>query len=187
MMMCFFSRFRKFARSQDGNLSIETALWLPVLLTILGAVFSVHDSWRQNSLNTKAAYAVADALSRETDPVDDAYLDGMLGMLSFLARSDGGHALRVSLLHYDEDTGETTVEWSQVRGGFSALVSAELPGMADRLPVMFDEERVILVETESSYVPPFAVPGLTQAGQIYTFGVTRPRFAPKIVWEDGTV
>jgi hypothetical protein len=178
------SRLRAFWGDTRGNISIETLLWVPLTLTVLASTFSLHDAFRYKSLNTKAAYTISDALSRETDPIDNAYLDGMLETLKFLTRSEGPYSLRVTLVRYDANNTEYVREWSKTRGNFDALQTHDLNEMTGQLPNMLHNERVIVVETETNYVPPVPVPGLNEQGLFYTYGFTRPRFAPKIVWSD---
>lgn len=186
---------RRFARDDDGNITVEALIWFPMMLGVLASMFSLHDAFRYKSLNTKAAYTISDALSRETDPIDNAYLDGMVDVLEFLTRSNGPYSLRVTLVNFDgpkyDDAGNQTsagdgyeVEWSQVRGDFDVLTTGELQTMSDRLPNMLGNERVIVVETRTDYRPPFEIPVLNEAELFYTYGFTRPRFAPKIVWSN---
>ncbi|WGW03843.1 TadE/TadG family type IV pilus assembly protein [Tropicibacter oceani] len=183
MFKQLLSRLNDFRRDQSGNVTIEAVIWLPLIMTVLAATFSLHDAFRYKSLNVKAAYTISDALSRETDPIDGDYLDGMVDLLAFLTRSNGPYSLRVTLVRYS-DSGGYEVEWSQVRGGFEAMASSTLGGMTDSLPSMLNNERIIVVETQTEYQPPFEVPGLNTASLFYNYGFTRPRFAPKIVWSD---
>lgn len=176
---------RRFAADTRGNVALESLIWLPFVLFLLAATFSLHDAFRYKALNTKAAYTISDAISRETDPIDASYLDGMIELLDFLVRPGGDSSLRVTLVRYNGNNGSYEAEWSKTRGSFSALQSTQIAEMYDQLPHMLHNERVIVVETETYYDPPFAIPGLTGAGLFYNYGFTRPRFAPKIVWSDG--
>lgn len=185
MLRAIFPRLSAFARDEKGNVAIETMLWVPLMLTVLAATFSLHDAFRYKSLNVKAAYTISDALSRETDPIDNAYLDGMLEVLEYLTRSDGPYSLRVTLVRYDADNDQYEAEWSQTRGAFTGYSTTEMTSLYDQLPTMLHNERVIVVETETEYMPPFEVAGLNEARLFYNFGFTRPRFAPKIVWSEG--
>lgn len=180
-----FRRLRRFARDDDGNIALEALIWLPFILFVLAATFSLHDAFRYKSLNVKAAYTISDAISRETDPIDNAYLDGMVELLDFLTRPGGYSSLRVTLVRYNDTDGIYETEWSKTRGNAEALHTSDLEQMRDQLPTMLHNERVIVVETETFYDPPFAIPGLTQDGLFYNYGFTRPRFAPKVVWSDG--
>ncbi|WP_425099737.1 TadE/TadG family type IV pilus assembly protein [Tropicibacter sp. S64] len=184
MLNKMLSHLRRFARDEDGNVTVETILWVPLVITILAATFSLHDAFRYKSLNVKAAYTISDAISRETDPIDNAYLDGMVDLMAYLTRSAGPYSLRVTLVRYKQADGGYNVEWSKTRGGFSAMTGSDLANLTDNLPNMLDNERIIVVETQTDYQPPFEVPGLNSAGLFYNFGFTRPRFAPKITWSD---
>ncbi|CUH77862.1 TadE/TadG family type IV pilus assembly protein [Tropicibacter naphthalenivorans] len=178
------SRLRRFARSEEGNMTIEALIWIPLIIALLAATFTFHDAFRYKSLNVKAAYTISDALSRETDPIDNAYLDGMVDLLEFLTRGQGPYSLRVTLVRYNGTDTKFESEWSQGRGEFAPLTDADLVTFAPKLPNLLHNERVILVETSSNYQPPFEIPGLVDKGLFYNFGFTRPRFAPKIVWSD---
>lgn len=184
MLRAITTRLNRFREEADGNVSIETVIFLPFIVATLAATFALHDAFRYKSLNTKAAYTISDAISRQTDPVDDAYLDGMLALLEFLTRSEGPYSLRVTEVRYDATASAYLSEWSQIRGNFEVLSNAELATMHDKLPVMLHNERVIVVETATVYEPPFEVPGLVGADLFYNYGFTRPRFAPKVVWAD---
>ena len=184
MFKQLLSRLSEFRRDQSGNVTIETVIWLPLIMTVLAATFSLHDAFRYKSLNVKAAYTISDALSRETDPIDGAYLDGMVDLLAYLTRSEGPYSLRVTLVRYDANNSKYISEWSQTRGGFDGLNNYDLTSMHDQLPNMLHNERVIVVETATVYQPPFEVPGLNTDSLFYNYGFTRPRFAPKIVWSD---
>lgn len=175
---------RSFAQDTKGNVTIEVLIWLPFVLFLLAATFSLHDAFRYKAMNTKAAYTISDAISRQTDPIDNAYLDGMVELLDFLVRPGGDSSLRVTLVRYNKKKSKYVREWSKTRGDFDALRTKDLKAMEDQLPTMLHNERVIVVETETYYDPPFAIPGLTGAGLFYNYGFTRPRFAPKIVWSN---
>lgn len=87
------------------------------------------DGYRQSAQNLKAAYAISDILSRETQTINDSYMGDL----------------------------------------------------AERLPVMPDGERVILVETSNEWVPAFNVGFETTL--LDNFNFTSPRFAPQLCWE----
>lgn len=177
-------KLRRFAGDERGNVALEVLIWLPFILFLLAATFSLHDAFRYKALNVKAAYTISDALSRETDPIDNAYLDGMVELLDFLVRPASGSSLRVTLVRYNGNTDTYETEWSKTRGRLEELETADLASMHEKLPDMLHNERVIVVETETDYDPPFSFDGLTGEGLFYNYGFTRPRFAPKIVWSD---
>jgi Flp pilus assembly protein TadG len=175
------ARIRAFAGDRRGSVTVEAVIMLPLLFWAYCALFSFFDAYRQTSINQKAAYTISDALSRETSPIDNDYLDSMRDMLQFLTRSGSERRLRVSVIRYDADQSEHTVEWSQTRGSVVALNTGEMGALAASLPVMVDEERIILVETWTDYVAPFNI-GLNDT-TIPTFVFTRPRFAPQLLFD----
>lgn len=171
---------RRFGRKEDGTIAIEAMIILPMMFTAFLTVFSIFSAYRAYSLNQKAAFTIGDAISRETAPIDPEYLQGALSMFEYLAQSEGQARLRVTSLVYDADEDRFFADWSQTQGAIFELTSDDVRDWTDRLPVMPDNERVMLVETWSTYDPPFKT-GLEQQ-EIKNFVFTRPRFAPRVCW-----
>ena len=63
-----------------------------------------------------------------------------------------------------------------------ALSNEAIQALRDDLPVMPDNETVVVVETFVRYDPPFNT-GLTNR-EIHNFVFTRPRYAPQVLWND---
>jgi Flp pilus assembly protein TadG len=175
------ARLTGFADDTRGTVTVEALIMLPLLLWAYCALFTFFDAYRQTSINHKAAYTLSDMLSRETSPVTNDYLDAAQSMLGFLTRSGTERRLRVTVVRYDMDDDEHYVEWSEVRGTVSALDDATVGTWETRLPVMVDEERLVLVETWTDYDAPFNI-GLNDR-TISTFVFTRPRFAPQLLFD----
>jgi hypothetical protein len=123
MMKFFKSRLRTFADDTSGNMSIEAVIFVPLVMAMLAATFSFYDAFRFKAMNTKAAYTISDALSRETDAITPTYLNGMVSTLNFLTRSESHYSLRVTVVRYDEDDDQYKVDWSQSRGTFGVLAT----------------------------------------------------------------
>lgn len=174
-------RIAAFVDDTRGAVAAEAVVMLPLIFWAFCGLFTFFDAYRQNSINQKAAYTISDMLSRETSPITNDYLDSTQQMIEFLTRSGQERRLRVTVVRWDEDTGEHNVEWSEVRGTVDALDTDTVNGWVDKLPVMVDEERIILVETWTNYEPPFNI-GLNQQ-TISTFVFTRPRFAPQVLFD----
>ena len=145
------------------------------------AVFSIFETVRTYDLAQKAAYTIGDAISRETAPLDDQYMTGMHALYEYLSQTEGQSAIRVTSLRWDAAADRFFADWSRTRGAAAQLTSEDVREWSARLPVMPDNERVMLVETWSDYDPPFAT-GLEQRN-IRNFVFTRPRFAPRVCWE----
>lgn len=181
MLKQFTTRLSELLKNEEGSASIEGIIWLPLVLTVLLSTFSFHDAFRYKALNTKAAFTISDVLSRETEAIDDAYLDGMVELLEYLTRSEGPYSVRVSHVRYDNDDGYL-VEWSHARGSFTGIDTANVGTIQSHLPTMLHNERLIVVETFTDYNTPFDLDVLDTAELFYNVAVTRPRFAPQLLW-----
>ncbi|MGJ8627510.1 MAG: TadE/TadG family type IV pilus assembly protein [Sulfitobacter sp.] len=170
-----------FMRREDGTIAIEAMIVLPLLFWTYLSMFSIFDAFRMYSINQKAAYTIGDAISRETVPIDGQYLEGAQDLFEYLARAQGQSSIRVSQVWYDAVADEYHSDWSQVRGTVAALVDADVKNWHQKLPVLPDKERLVLVETWSEYDPPFNT-GLEER-EIRNFVFTRPRYAPRVCWQ----
>jgi len=184
--MAYLRNFlRSFRKEEKGTISVELVLILPVLFWGYLSMFSIFDAYRQHSLNQKAAYTLGDVISRETAPIDDSYLTGSREMLAYLtANEDTDVAVRITSVTYDADTDEYKKYWSKNKGWMPSLSDDAIQALREDLPVMPDNETVVVVETFVKYDPPFNT-GL-QTREIHNFVFTRPRYAPQVLWSDGS-
>lgn len=182
MLKAIFKRIRPFAKDTEGSVSVEFALVMPFLFWAFAAVYTYFDGYRQSTINLKAAYTISDLLSRETDAINHDYLTSMHSLFGLLTRSGSQTALRVSVVRWDEGDDRYYIDWSHVRGSGIALTDASVTDLADQLPVMPDNERVILVETSNIFEPVFNV-GLGDI-DLENFVFSRPRFAPLLEFDD---
>ena len=88
------NRLRRFAAAESGALSVEAVIIFPILLWAFIAMFVFWDAFKAQNINLKATYTVADLISREDDPIDAAYVDGMNDVYEFLIARDDGNDLR---------------------------------------------------------------------------------------------
>ena len=173
---------KRFIKTEDGNIAIEAVIVLPILFWGYLSMFAIFDAYRQHSINQKAAFTIGDLISRQTTPLDTEFLTGARDLFDMLTRSQGVSSMRVTSVRFDADTQSYTQDWSQALGAATAAEGATVQGWADQLPVMPDNERVMVVETWSDYDPPFNT-GLTLS-HIHNFVFTRPRYAPRVLWEE---
>lgn len=176
---------RRFLRAEAGSITVEAVIILPVVIWALTATFVFYDSFRINIASQRAAYTVADALSRATEPVNPAFINGMNRLHDILARTENPTAMRVTSIGRDAARNRYIVIWSVPTGGRRAMTNAELAQLApDLLPDFPQGETVILVETEVDYEPLFriGIPAQTFRQAL----VTRPRFAPQVAFDNGT-
>ncbi|MEM6941516.1 MAG: hypothetical protein AAF943_12960 [Pseudomonadota bacterium] len=177
----FVSRFRRFRRNEDGSVAMEAMIILPALFWAFLVCFSIFDTFRMYNINQKAAYTIGDAITRETVPIDSAYLNGMRDMFEYLAMSPGESSLRISSMIWSEVDDRYYATWSRAVGSRGPLSDDDIVALRDRLPTMPDLEQVVLVETWTNYDPPFKT-GLEEQ-VIENFVFTRPRFAPFVCWD----
>ena len=179
------SLFRRFSRNENGSLSIEAVLALPLLVWAITATFVFWDAFKTLNISQKATYTVADMLSRETQAIDGNYLTAMHELFDYLNTSPGDNAIRVSVIRMTQDpnTNVKTYElvWSQGVGGITGYTILD-QRVLDRLPDMSAGDQLIFVESEQEWSPAFTV-GLAS----YRFrevAISRPRFAPQLVWHN---
>lgn len=166
-----------FSRDERGSIAVEAVLILPILFWVYLALFSSFHAFRTYTLNQKAAYTIGDMISRETSPLDTAYMMGARGLLGYLtnARTDDV-SVRVTQVKFDAASNGFNRIWSTAEGFQTEATDADIGTWQEKLPVMPDGEQIIVVETVFKYTPPFDV-GLHQR-DIDNFVFTRSRYAP---------
>lgn len=179
--------FRSFRKREDGVLSTEAAMIMPMLLFAYLGLFTFYDAFRTQNINVRASYTISDMLTRETDCVDETYIAGLNDILAVLTQSQYPTILRVTAVTYEEDDDELEFQWSDVDGGTGGIVEyteATFGELFDEIPTMADEDMAIIVETWSGFVPIFEFG--VQAFYFENLVVTRPRFGQLVKWDDGT-
>lgn len=175
---------RKFARDEEGGLAIEAIVMIPLMFFVVMSMFTLFDAFRQYTMHQKAAYTISDMISRETVPLDDSYLTGAHALFDDMTRNPQESSIRVSIVRYDENNQIFKLDWSRTQGASTPLSNNAVRNWDDRLPVLVHNERIIVVETFANYVPPFDT-GFGER-EIENFIFTRPRYAPQVLWDDGS-
>ncbi len=178
-----------FLHREDASLSVEAVLVLPFMLWAFAALFSYFDVYRARSLAMKGNYAIADLLSRETQPIDMTYLRGIETVFTFITESDPDSWIRVTPVRCktrctNPDTRVLRRDWSRATDGVDRLTSWEVNEYyRDIVPMIARGERVIMVESRVAYEPPIrpSVTGVT-ARDLLDTSFTRPRFGPQLCW-----
>lgn len=182
--------FHKFRRGQRGIVAVELALVMPMLIWAVLAVIVFFDAYRVNTQNVRAGLTIADMVSREMTPINDAYLTASQQLMRALViHGDTAPDVRVTLFTYQVASQSHRVIWSGARGTLPPLVNANFAALAPRLPVMMDSARALLVETEIDYVAPLTI-GIGPFGgsnlaptRLRTFNVVQPRFIPSVCFD----
>ena len=171
-------------RKEDGSVTTESVVILPLLAGFYCATFVWFDAFRQKTLVMKASYAVSDVLSRQ-DTVDEPFLDNMRDLLDYMIPSNAAPRMRISLIEYNDDdpaANKYRLRWSYGPNGMADLTQEDLDNDVSWIPVMGDDEAVVVTETAVSYQPIFRV-GLPDTIYRNTI-VTRPRFASTLFKTD---
>ncbi len=174
------ARLALFGRDLKGSLSVEAVLIFPILIWAYVAMFVFFNAFRAQTTNLKAAYTVGDMLSRELDPVNQAYLDGLNNVFNYLVQPQNPTWIRVTVVNWDDVNKVFKVQWSHATHGKPGYTNATITQLASKIPVMAVGDTVIIVQTAMPYTPAFDV-GIG-AFNFDDLVITRPRFAPQLLW-----
>ena len=172
--------FKRTLRDERGSFSIEAILMFPLLAWAFMAMFVFFEGLRESNINLKATYTVSDLLSRETDEIDDAYLNGMNNIYAWLSRSQGPVQMRLTVVRYDEATNSHIIQGC-ARGinGKPSLEQADIATVVSpHVPIMADASIAIVVEAWATYTPIVDM-GLSET-ELYNIVVTSPRFSDQL-------
>ena len=183
MLKFLIKRFAtgEFRRDETGSVSLEAIIMMPLVFWTYLAMFSFFNTYQEYNVNQKAAYTIGDMISRETLPIDSAYLDGVQDLLDYLTHSRTDAAVRITSLRYDKEDLRFYVHWSRARGGKQPVTNADVANWTNRVPTLTDGEYIVITETWTDYAIPFNV-GLPDQN-IANFVYTRPRYAPRVLYE----
>ena len=177
-------KLQRFRSEERGSVTIETAIIFPAIFMVILALFTAFHTFQIYSVNQKAAYTIADMVSRETNPIDPDYLQGTRELLRYMTNANiDDVSVRVTVAYYDADTDTYRHDWSAEQGDVLAITSAQVAAWSAYLPTLPDQERIVVVETFHYYEPPFDT-GL-MARTISNFIFSKPRYAAQVLWTDG--
>lgn len=188
-MNLFAHQFIGFMRDERGNVLGEAVVILSMVIWSYLAFFVYWDAYKTTNVAQKAAFTVADLISREQVTLSTTYVPGMLNLLRYLVEDQTSAKIRVTSLLFsegatvnigqDDPDDKTMVQWSiSPNNQMIPYTDATLQDVLSKIPAMYDGDSVILVETMMDFNPMFDV-GMASR-QMTNFVVTRPRFLPKI-------
>lgn len=175
--------FRKFWKSTDAAVSIETVLVMPVLMFFFVSSFVFFEAFRKYNQTVKAAYTVGDALSRKMNSVTQAEMEGLGDLFNYLTfNSEDTAWLRVTEVQRKASGYE--VRWSYATDGKPLRTNATLSELMPRIPELSTDERIVVLETYSIHQPVIDI-GI-QPQMFQNIIVTKQRFASFLSYPEGT-
>lgn len=170
------SFIRKFRRSQSGVSAIEFALIIPVMLTTFFGVSEIANYILAARKVSNVASSAADLVAQDT-LVTTPEMNDIMGALNVIMHPfDTGNAtIRITSVIADENTGETTVAWSD-----AVRTAPRTQGASVTIPnILANGQSVIMAEVSFRYQTLF--------GQYLTDGMTvtdtfylKPRRSTKV-------
>ncbi|WP_170558104.1 TadE/TadG family type IV pilus assembly protein [Ruegeria atlantica] len=174
-----------FSGEENGNLSLESALIIPMLVWSVTLTYTYFDGFVESTANLKAAYTVSDLISRESEnEITDTYAESMYSIYNRMVRDNSTLKMRLSVIQYfaeDVDAGTEeryNVEWSTACGFDGTWTNDNLDPLIEKLPAMANADSMIIVETTKPYVPILDTDWLDRDHTFENFIFTRPRFVP---------
>ena len=169
-------------RGAEGSVTVEAVLVLPLLIWWIFASYQFFVAFSEKSLNIKAAYTIADVITREQTPVNAAYINGLHTLFDRLTDTANPTWIRVTQIRADPVLDEIFLaDWSVATGGQIVHTNATLELIKAKIPLMSKGDYVVLVETFAQFRPIFDV-GLG-AMTFDQFVVMRPRFLSKVSFQ----
>jgi hypothetical protein len=175
-------RFATFLRDEDGLVLAEGLLMLPLVVWALVAMFIYWDVFRTINVTQKAAYGVADLLSRQRDEIPLTFADGLQNVMNFL--TPGGHPvkMRITSFEYDEGDDDYKLLFSySPQGKVPPLTEATIQNWkGTKIAALNDGDSVFVLETSVEFKAQLQtfIAGFMVNVNDATFGefiVTRPR------------
>lgn len=189
-MMHRMSKLRRnlhaFARDETGVLLAEFLIMLPFVIWGAIALVVYTDLYRTMNNSQKAAYSIADLLSRQEIITMD-FVNGLQDVLEFLTPGAEASRMRVTSFEFDaagagpgDDHYHTLFSCSPQNTVAEVYDDADLLMMMNRVPVMDDLDSMLLVETWVDYRPDFDIGVLNLVADLNgitmeEFVMTRPR------------
>lgn len=178
--MTFFTKcLRKFKRNDQGAVSLEIIVLMPLLILWLVGSNSFFDGFKTSLRASKASYTAIDLISRQATVGPD-YMRNVASIFESIVDADGAlSTIVVSSIH--NVGGNLEVHWSvNGEGGAGLSNAAQIP--LAQMPNLVDNEYVILLQSSVPYVPLYSWAHL-QAKTFTNTIVVTPRFDPRVSYD----
>lgn len=179
---------RRFVRNESGLASAEMIIVMPVYLFCILGTFTFWDAFDVANRQQKAAYSVSDLVTRKQDQVTEAYVGGLFDTMQYMMGPALPVRTRITSLFYNGTDDRYQVIWSRSSyTGVPPLTTDTLSTIQSHLPLMFDGDALVVVETRVEFTPILGAVTLAldalDSGTMENVIVTRPRFLPKVCME----
>lgn len=198
--MRIFRTLHRFLAAERGSIPIEGLIGAAILAGWYMMAFEFYEAFRMKMVNQRAAYTLADLMSRREASIGPTYIEGTKEVIGYVAgqAAQDQSWVRISVIQCfaGEDPDMTPEEKNapcdgveksaQLLGSYGTdgqkpLTQAMLETVADRIPIMAVADTAVITETSTFYLPVFANAG-TFLGPLLggklrfsNFVVTRPR------------
>lgn len=181
------SKLREAIADEEGAISVEFVITFPLLMFWFIGSFVYFDAYRSSSQTAKVAYAISDFMSRQEDAVTSEVVDKLVDLQTkMMPHRLEDLGLRITSICFVEEEGAYKVMWSDARGVYKGAPMDELTDLdipIDILPIMADQDSIILTEVYAVWSPHANWVGLTTLTW-KNRPVIRPRFAGFLPYVD---
>lgn len=169
----FRDRMKRFSDDTGGTLSVETVFAAPLLLWAIVAMFVYFEAFRTQAQNTRAAYVIADMMSREQNELTTQYLNSMYATQKYMTPNGSDQKLNFTVIRYRQNKDDYRRVWSRGRGGANRHNHGTVNSIPN-LPPIAPGDQMIMIESTTGYKPLFNA-GITSNIYLRTRAFARPR------------
>ncbi len=94
-------RLRLFRADTEGSGTVEAVIVLPMLLWWFITSFQFFEAFKERNVNIKAAFTLADTITRQNTDVDMTFINGLDAAFAYLTTSDEQSWIRVTSIKKD--------------------------------------------------------------------------------------
>lgn len=170
-----------FRRDKSGSAALELMLVIPLFVFVMSLTVTGYGFFKAQARNTKASWAMADAVSRETRSINPAFLDTLEKIHQFVSQEES-LGFRLTVVDYVPYTKSYRIRWTQARARDGVtLPSVSIANLQPKLPKLVDFETIIVMQTYLRHAP-FSTAGGFATREFVSTSVTRPRNGPQTCW-----
>lgn len=178
---------REFAKDERGIILAETLILLPMMIWGFIALVVYWDIFRVINTTQKAAYSIADLLSRQ-GVITSSFVNGIDNINTFLTPGSPDAKILITSLQFDAAKNNYCLIFSISPNNKVTTVytQATVQALKPQIPILSDLESVVIVETWVQYDPAFRTGAMNFAPGVSSqvlkqFIVTRPRNWRRVV------